>query len=214
MCLSLDIPLPLHRTAQSYSLLCGSGEHVTPTPSAIHYFLVSPNWIRRFLGITCLLKPPKWKSARLGLLGDRSFTVFEGAEGLAFPQPVYPRLAKIQPAAGTTIARRKSILSLRKHQVSIRFNRVQQGSRNPFNKNHLESARFHKLQQALSPGSGPGGRWFKSTRPDYFFPITYSDDRGPKPGPLRSTQVTERANTRIKWILATETLHERLQKRL
>src|SRR4029077_12757321 len=37
---------------------------------------------------------------------------------------------------------------------------------------HLESTKFHKFQQALSHGSGPGGRWFKSTRPDQSFSLS------------------------------------------
>jgi hypothetical protein len=27
------------------------------------------------------------------------------------------------------------------------------------------------LSLARAPGSGPGGRWFKSTRPDHYFPL-------------------------------------------
>jgi hypothetical protein len=33
----------------------------------------------------------------------------------------------------------------------------------------LTTANFHTFQQALKSGSGPGGRWFKSTRPDDSF---------------------------------------------
>jgi len=51
-----------------------------------------------------------------------------------------------------------------RHQTSTRFNRVQQAGRKRFNKNHLESTKFTRVQQGLAPGSGPGGRWCKSTR--------------------------------------------------
>src|SRR5208282_3148713 len=52
------------------------------------------------------------------------------------------------------------------HPDSTGFNGLQQVHRKPFNTNHLESTRIHRFQQGLESGSGPGGRWFKSTRPD------------------------------------------------
>jgi hypothetical protein len=30
------------------------------------------------------------------------------------------------------------------------------------------------LSLARAPGSGPGGRWFKSTRPDHYFPSRFN----------------------------------------
>jgi hypothetical protein len=39
---------------------------------------------------------------------------------------------------------------------------------NAFLGKQLEPSRFNRFQQALESGSGPGGRWFKSTRPDHF----------------------------------------------
>ena len=47
-----------------------------------------------------------------------------------------------------------TILQLRKHTVSTRFNRLQQADRKRFNKNPLGSTEFHKVQQALTPGLG------------------------------------------------------------
>jgi hypothetical protein len=56
-------------------------------------------------------------------------------------------------------------LYLQKPSTSTSFGRVRQADRNRLNRNHLESTEFHKFQQALASGSGPGGRWFKSIRP-------------------------------------------------
>jgi len=69
------------------------------------------------------------------------------------------------------------------------FNRVQQAGRKRFNKNHLESTEFYRVQQGLASGSGPGGRWVKSTRPDQLFSMTYAVQHGPKLSPLVSAQV-------------------------
>ena len=44
------------------------------------------------------------------------------------------------------------------HQSSTRFNRLQQAGHKLFNKNHLETTRFYRVQQALASGSGPEGR--------------------------------------------------------
>ncbi len=41
------------------------------------------------------------------------------------------------------------------------------------NRNHIGAW----LSLARAPGSGPGGRWFKSTRPDHFLPIQLGDMR-------------------------------------
>ena len=41
----------------------------------------------------------------------------------------------------------------------------------------------------MSPGSGPGGRWFKSTRPDHLFSRRYDNWRPLKVAPLVSVQV-------------------------
>jgi hypothetical protein len=52
------------------------------------------------------------------------------------------------------------------------FNKVQQGltpSRKRFNMNRLQSTEFHRFQQRLESGSGPGGRRFKSSLPDQSF---------------------------------------------
>ena len=61
------------------------------------------------------------------------------------------------------------------HQSSTGFNRVQQADRKRFNKNHLESTKFYRVQQGLASGSGPGGRRFKSSRPDHSIHGVISD---------------------------------------
>jgi len=50
-----------------------------------------------------------------------------------------------------------------KAPTSARINSFQRAARNGFNRNHLESAGFHRFQQSLESGSGPGGRRFKSS---------------------------------------------------
>ena len=87
-----------------------------------------------------------------------------------------PGIAELDRAVMEEANRREDALLLMTHPgigpvTSTRFNRVQQAGRKRFNKNHLETTGFHRFQQALSPGSGPGGRWFKSTRPDHFFQL-------------------------------------------
>ena len=44
-----------------------------------------------------------------------------------------------------------------------------------FNSNHLESGEIREFPHALESGSGPGGRWFKSTRPDHSFPSIFNE---------------------------------------
>jgi hypothetical protein len=56
------------------------------------------------------------------------------------------------------------------------FNKFQQDSicgRKRFNQNKLRTTRFHKVQFGIDSGSGPGGRRFKSSRPDHSFSIRY-----------------------------------------
>ena|SRR3984885_6664892 len=58
---------------------------------------------------------------------------------------------------------------LRKWNHATKLNRLQRAGHKRFDTNHLESTRIHRFQQSLESGSGPGGRWFKSTRPDHSF---------------------------------------------
>jgi hypothetical protein len=48
--------------------------------------------------------------------------------------------------------------------------------RNRFNINRFEATEFRISQQGVQSGSGPGGRWFKSIRPDHFIPETSVPD--------------------------------------
>jgi hypothetical protein len=49
---------------------------------------------------------------------------------------------------------------------------------NRFNQNELEATtEIHNVQQVVESGSGPAGRWFKSTRPDHQFQRLHSDLR-------------------------------------
>ena len=57
------------------------------------------------------------------------------------------------------------------------FNKDQQVfccERKRFNINQLKTTKFHKLQNHVESGSGPGGRRFKSSLPDHSFSISYS----------------------------------------
>jgi len=52
------------------------------------------------------------------------------------------------------------------------FNKVQQGqvpSHKRFNINQLRSTKFHRFQQGVEPGWGPGGRRLKPSLPDQYF---------------------------------------------
>jgi hypothetical protein len=54
---------------------------------------------------------------------------------------------------------------------ALSFNKVQQSStsgRKRFINNHFETTEFSRVQQGVKSGSGPGGRRFKSSRPDHF----------------------------------------------
>src|SRR5579872_7238425 len=63
----------------------------------------------------------------------------------------------------------KANLRLRNPSETIRLNYFQTAARNRFNINQLETTDFHKFQNRLESGSGPGGRRFKSSLPDHYF---------------------------------------------
>jgi len=58
------------------------------------------------------------------------------------------------------------------------FSKIQQTSttsRKRFNSNYFKTAKFNNFQYIVESGSGPGGRRFKSSRPDHSFQRVISD---------------------------------------
>jgi hypothetical protein len=55
--------------------------------------------------------------------------------------------------------------------MSRNFNRFQQSKINCFISNGLEALDSADIAENPESGSGPGGRWFESTRPDHFLRI-------------------------------------------
>src|SRR5712692_5396061 len=65
-------------------------------------------------------------------------------------------------------------LWLRKHTETTRNNRFQLVAGKAFNSKYLETTNLNTSQQGLESGSGPGGRRFKSSRPDHSFHLLSS----------------------------------------
>src|SRR5438105_12105185 len=61
---------------------------------------------------------------------------------------------------------------MRKSQTSTSFNRVRGALAKCFNRNQLETTNFNSFQQAPVSGSGPVGRRFEFSRPDFRFDPT------------------------------------------
>ena len=52
-----------------------------------------------------------------------------------------------------------------------KLNSFLQRFRKRFTFNRLAPTEIHRFQLGVESGSGPGGRWFKSIRPDHFNPV-------------------------------------------